>query len=68
MIVILLIAVLTTVVLTFIYSKILKKSDRKEFDQESYKNKIKTFALTLFILITVLMFVGNYLIIPSLLK
>ncbi len=67
MIVILLIAVLTTVVLTFIYSKILKKSDRKEFDQESYKNKIKTFALTLFILITVLMFVGNYLIIPSLL-
>mgnify|MGYP001125280855 CR=1 FL=1 len=68
MIVILLIAVITTVVLTFIYSKILKKSDRKEFDQESYKNKIKTFALTLFILITVLMFVGNYLIIPSLLK
>ncbi|NBJ64715.1 hypothetical protein D5266_05940 [bacterium c-19] len=68
MIVILLIAVFTTVVLTFIYSKILKKSDRKEFDQESYKNKIKTFALTLFILITVLMFVGNYLIIPSLLK
>lgn len=67
MIVILLIAVFTTVVLTFIYSKILKKSDRKEFDQESYKNKIKTFALTLFILITVLMFVGNYLIIPSLL-
>ena len=68
MIVILLIAVFTTVVLTFIYSKILKKPDRKEFDQESYKNKIKTFALTLFILITVLMFVGNYLIIPSLLK
>lgn len=68
MIVILLIAVFTTVVLTFIYSKILKKSDRKEFDQESYKNKIKTFALTLFILITVLMFVENYLIIPSLLK
>lgn len=68
MIVIILIAVFTTVVLTFIYSKILKKSDRKEFDQESYKNKIKTFALTLFILITVLMFVGNYLIIPSLLK
>lgn len=41
MIVILLIAVFTTVVLTFIYSKILKKSDRKELIKKAIRIKLK---------------------------
>lgn len=68
MITILLLSIFASVFITFIYTKLLIISHQISTEDEDYRNKIKRFAITSFIVVLIMLSVGFYWVLPLFLK